>query len=71
MGDIEVTICIIKKHFCVILDGLPYKQLPAWMIVELVMFCIMQFHAFPPKSGVSAEYSPQMIMTGMKLDFSK
>ena len=49
---------------------LPYKEIPAWMIKELVDNCIMWFIKLPPKWEASIEYIPQTLMKGMVIDFN-
>ncbi len=50
---------------------LPYKQMPAQMVVELIYFCAMWLNAFPNKNGVSEDYSPQELLVRQKVDCRK
>lgn len=69
--DVKVTICTINKCFQANLDGLPFKYLPVRMIVKIVVLCITWHNAFPLKSGLSTDFSPRTIVTGMKVVFAK
>ncbi|KAL7465887.1 hypothetical protein ACHAXS_006188, partial [Conticribra weissflogii] len=62
VGDIERHIQTIKERGRGIMNTLPYKRMPARMVIELVYFCIMWLNAVPNKGGVSTEYSPREIV---------
>jgi hypothetical protein len=68
---IERQIRTMKERARAVRITLPFKRLPARMIIELVHFSTLWLNAFPPSSGVSDTYSPHTIMTGTSLDYSK
>jgi hypothetical protein len=69
--DIERQIRTMKERARAVRSTLPFKRLPARMIIELVHFSTLWINAFPPSIGVSDTYSPRTIMTGTSLDYSK
>jgi hypothetical protein len=68
--DIEHQIRTMKERARAVRITLPFKRLPARMIIELVHFSTLWLNAFPPSSGVSDTYSPRNIITGTSLDYS-
>ena len=50
---------------------LPYKAIPKVMLRTLAMVCTHQLNLFPAKGGVSAYYSPHVIMSQQNWDFTK
>jgi hypothetical protein len=68
---IERQMCTMKERARDIRSTLPFKCLPARMIIELVHFSTLWLNAFPPSSGVSDTFSPRTIMTGTSLDYIK
>jgi hypothetical protein len=69
--DVERQIQVLKERPRAIMSTLPFKAIPGGIIIELVYYAAFWLNAFHPSSGVSASYSPRMIMTGMALDFAK
>jgi hypothetical protein len=69
--DIERQIRTMKERARAVRGTLPFKRLPARMIIELVHFLTLWLNAFPHSSGVSDTYSPCTIMTGTSLDYGK
>ena len=49
-------------------NTLPYKKLPKLMVIELLQFCVMWLNSFPVKSGISKKWSPQELVSQIKLD---
>ena len=66
--NIEVIIHTIKEMFHSIHSSLPYKYLPAQMIVKLISFSNMWLSAFPLKFVI---FNPQTITMGTTLDYNK
>ena len=51
--------------------NLPYKAIPAVMMKYLVMVCTEQLNLFPAKGGISAYYSPHVLMSKKDWDYNK
>ncbi len=51
--------------------NLPYKTMPKIMLRYLSMVCAHQLNLFPAKGGVSAYFSPHVLVGGRNLDFEK
>ena len=68
---IERQIHVIKEHVRATRHTLPFKVIPLIMLVEMTYFCTFWLNAFPSKSGVSMNHSPQKIITGQQLDYKK
>ena len=51
-ADIEKHIHMIKECFHAIVSRLPYKCIPACIIMEIFSFCILWLNIFPPKNGI-------------------
>jgi hypothetical protein len=71
MAKIERQIRVIKDLSRDIRSTLPFKRLPARVIIEVVSFVTLWLNSFPPSSGVSNTFIPRTIMTGANLDFAK
>ena len=50
-------------------NTLPFKRIPAMMIVEMVHMSNFWLNMFPANDGVSATQSPRMIMTGRPCEY--
>ena len=51
--------------------NLPYKKIPKVMLQYLAIHSAQQLNIFPVKGGVSAYYSPHVIIKGESYDFAK
>jgi hypothetical protein len=51
--------------------NLPCKAMPRVMLKYLAMQCTHQLNLFPAKGGVSAYFSPHVLLSGTNLDFNK
>eukprot|EP00956_Cyclotella_meneghiniana_P002565 scaffold3022_cov42-Cyclotella_meneghiniana.AAC.1 len=70
--DIERYIRSIKDRCRSVLSELPYKEcMPDVFVIFLLKFVILWMNAFPAKNGVSDEFSPREIVTGLRLDYKK
>jgi Reverse transcriptase (RNA-dependent DNA polymerase) len=69
--QIERQIRVIKERVRATRHSLPFRFIPALMLVELVYFSTMWINAFPPKGGVSSHISPRGILTGTQFDYKK
>ncbi len=69
--EIERAIRTIKELVRAHKSRLPYRKLPALLVIGLVLFSVFWINAFPHKNSVSSSISPRTIMTGWTLDFTK
>jgi hypothetical protein len=51
--------------------NLPYRVIPKVMLRYLAMIAATQLNLFPAKGGISAYYSPHVILGGRNIDFEK
>jgi len=51
-------------------NTLPFKQLPNWLIVEIMNNALFWINCFPHKDGIHNTLHPQTIVTGSKIDFN-
>ena len=54
-----------------IYHNLPYKNIPRVMIRYMAMIATESFNYYPAKGGVSAYYSPYVLMNGRDIDYQK
>ena len=59
----------IQERFRAIFHRLPFEAIPKIMITYLAMECARKLNYFPPKNGVSSEFSPRMILSKKLLDY--
>ena len=71
VSDIERVIRVIKERYQSLWHRLPYKAIPLVMIQEAANLVVRWLNAFPPKGGISKEYSPRIIMGQRPLDYDK
>jgi hypothetical protein len=64
---VERQIRVLKERARAVRSTLPFKRLPARMIIELIGFVTLWLNDFPPKSGVLDTFRPRTIMTGTSL----
>ena len=69
--DIKHNNRVIKERFRIAHYRMPYKKIPKIMIWYLAMVRARQLNLFPAKNGISAHYSPHMIMTSRNFDYAK
>jgi hypothetical protein len=68
--EIERYIRTVKERCRANYNTVPFKKMPAMMIVELIQSCNFWLKMFPARDGVSARQSPRQIMTGQHCDFN-
>ena len=64
VGEIEQYIQTVKERCHSACTVLPFKRLPARMVIELVRRAVFWLNAFPHQNGVSDTMSPRTIITG-------
>ena len=71
VGEIERYIRTVKERCRSACTVLPFKRLPARMVIELVRRAVFWLNAFPHQNGVSDTMSPRTIITGRHVDYNK
>ena len=61
----------LKERIRAAYHRLPYKAIPKVMIKKLGMECARHLNIFPVKGGISSYYSPNTILKGQALDYTK
>jgi hypothetical protein len=69
--EAERYIRTIEERVRAIYNTLPYKRMPALMIIEMVKASVLWLNSFPHPKGVSQELSPQSIVVGSEVDYNK
>ena len=68
---IERSNRVLKERCRAVFHHLPYEAIPRLMIIVLVEESAEKLNFFPPKGGVSAYYSPHVIMKRRKITYEK
>jgi hypothetical protein len=50
---------------------LPFKKMPARLVIEMVSASTFWWNSFPPVGGVSDTLSPCAVVVGLEIDFIK
>eukprot|EP00980_Cylindrotheca_fusiformis_P016549 scaffold4962_cov112-Cylindrotheca_fusiformis.AAC.3 len=61
----------VKERVRVGYYRIPYKKIPRVMIRYLAMVSTRSINMFPAKGGISAHYSPHMILSHQNVDYKK
>lgn len=69
--EVEIHVCTLKKRRHVAFNMLPFKKLPAKMLVDIVYTATFWICAIPSVDCVSMTTSPRKPVTGAALDTSK
>ena len=64
VGDIEVSIKLVKEDLRCTVQGLPYRRYPKLMIIEMVADVLRKRTQFPANDGISDKLSPLTIVNG-------
>ena len=64
VGDIEVSIKLVKKDLRCTVQGLPYKRYPKLMIIEMIGDVLGKRSQFLAKDGVLEKISPLTVVNG-------
>ena len=71
VGGTDRAVRTVKDRIRAIQSGLPFRILPTRMIIKIAAFAVMWLNPFPTAGGVSKTYSPQNIIVGTQLDYTK
>jgi Reverse transcriptase (RNA-dependent DNA polymerase) len=68
--EIERQIRTIKDRSRSAICVLPFRQLPARMVIELIHYVVFWLNSFPAKKGISDTLSPRALVVGSTLDYA-
>ena len=68
--EIERGIRTIKDRARSVVSMLPFKQLPARIVIELIHYCVFWLNSFPAPKGISDSLSPRAIVVGSTVDYA-
>jgi len=63
--EVERSVRILKDRIRTIVFGLPYEYYPRIMLKAVVHPVVSMLNSFPSQNGVSQEFSPRTIITGI------
>ncbi len=69
--DIERHIRTLKERTRCIYNTLPFRWMPARMIIEMVKASNFWLNCFPPSDGISSTLSPRALVLGTPIDYVK
>ena len=69
--EIERSNRVVKERLRALFSRLPYEMLPRQMVYFAAKQTCKWLNAFPPKGGVSTEFSPRMLLTNRSVDYNK
>ena len=69
--EIERRIRVVKERCRAIRHSLPFNKLPLIITMYMVLHAVRMLNFFPQKAGVSDTLSPQMIISGERLDWKR
>jgi len=69
--EVERFIRTVKERTRATCNALPFKQMPARMITEMVKSSVMWLNVFPASDGVSTTLSPRTTVTGKTPDHNQ
>ena len=67
----ERRIRTLKERCRCIHNMLPFKKLPAMLVIQMVSTCNFWLNIYPPTDGVSRSINPRELLTGVKIDYNK
>ena len=74
-GEHEPTIerCnrTVKERFRAAWHSRPFGMIPKIMVIRAASECVKWLNTFPPKGGISPQYSPRAIILGRPVDYDK
>jgi hypothetical protein len=68
---IERHIRTLKERIRCVYNTLPFKRVPARMVVEMVFYGTFWLNSFPPTDGISTVLCPRALIVGTQLDYTK
>ena len=52
-----------------IYNTMPFKKIPAWLVIEMAKTAVFWLNAFPVMGGASQDLSPCTILIGQQVDY--
>ncbi|GKY97397.1 hypothetical protein MPSEU_000698200 [Mayamaea pseudoterrestris] len=71
VGEIERFIRVVKERVRATYNTLPFKHVPARLVIEMTKSAVFWLNAFPHERGISKDLSPRTIVTGQTVDFNR
>jgi Reverse transcriptase (RNA-dependent DNA polymerase)/Zinc knuckle len=71
VSDVERYIRTLKERVRCVYNTLPFKNMPARLLIELVYNSNFWLNSLPSLSGISTQMSPREIITGLKIDYKR
>ena len=71
VGDIERYIRTVKERMRAIYNTMPFRKVPARLVIEMAKTAVFWLKAFPVLGGASGNLSPHTILTGQKVDYKR
>ncbi|KAI2510113.1 Reverse transcriptase (RNA-dependent DNA polymerase) [Fragilaria crotonensis] len=68
--EIERHIRTIKERSRSVVGMLPFKQLPARIVIELIHYVVFWLNSFPVQRGISDVLSPRALVVGSTIDYA-
>jgi hypothetical protein len=69
--EVERYIRTVKDRTRSVYNSLPFKRMPARMIVEMVSHSVFWLNSFPALDGISRTLSPRAIVTGSNVTYDR
>jgi hypothetical protein len=67
--DIERALRTITERYRAMYNLCPFKMWPKLMIIRGASVAVKWLSSFPPAGGLSAQYSPRVIILGRPIDY--
>ncbi len=68
--EIERHIRTIKERSRSVVCMLPFKQLPARIVIELIHYVVFWLNSFPARKGISDALRPRALVVGSTVDYA-
>ena len=68
--EIERHIRTIKERSRSVVCMLPFRQLPARIVIELIHYVVFWLTSFPARKGISDTLSPRALVVGSAIDYA-
>jgi hypothetical protein len=69
--QIEQYIQTVKERMRATFNMLPFTNMPSILMIEMVWAAVFWLNAFPYKKGMSTNLSPQTMVTGQMVDYTR
>ena len=69
--EAERYIRTVKERTRCVYNTVPFKKMPARMVIEMVYASVFWLNIFPAADGISTTISPRTLIAGLKLGYVK